>query len=232
MATDFLQDPSDKDHGHLIAQAITIGHHSPKALHSIGLILLQEGETEDALKLWNQVFHSSRELRLSICKTLLSSHSVNLILKRFQPTLDELPEVLLACQESGRKADMMSLAHATVDAVQKSVRHSDQSADADYERHVALLMDVYRDVYRLRAYEECRTLLQLAIDCDPMSEPPRRALGLLFLDQKQYAEAEALFAWCADQLPGDAKLDELRRECRRLEANQARRIRTVGYELP
>jgi tetratricopeptide (TPR) repeat protein len=232
MATDFLRDPSDKDHDHLIAQAIAIGHNSPKALHSIGLTLLQEGETEDALELWNRVFHSSRELRLSICRTLLSSHSVNLILKRFRPTLDELPEVLLACQESGRKADIMSLAYATVDAVQKSVRHDDPSADADHERHVALLMDVYRNVYRLRAYEECRTLLQLAIDCDPMSEPPRRALGLLFLDQKKYAEAEALFAWCADQLPGDAKLDELRRECRRLEANQARRIRTVGYELP
>ena len=93
-------------------------------------------------------------------------------------------------------------------------------------------MDVYRNIYQLSAYEECRTLLQLAIDCDPLSEPPRRALGLLLLDQKQYAEAEAQFAWCADQLPGDAKLDELRRECRRLEANQARRVRTVGYELP
>ena len=232
MATDFLRDPSDTHHDLLIAQAITIGHHSPKALHSIGLTLLQEGETEDAWKLWNQVFHSSRELRLSICRTLLSTHSVNLIQKQFQPTLDELPEVLLACQESGRKADMMTLAYATVDVVQKSVRQNAQSADAGHERHVALLMDVYRTIYQLRAYEECRTLLQLAIDCDPMSEPPRRALGLLFLDQKQYAEAEALFAWCADQLPGDAKLDELRRECRRLEANQARRIRTVGYELP
>ena len=232
MATDFLRDRLDADHDHLIAQAITIGHHSPKALHSIGLTLLQEGETEDALKLWNQVFHSSRELRLTICRTLLSTHSVNLILKQFRPTLDELPEVLLACQESGRKADMMTLAYATVDVVQKSVRQNDQSADAGHERHVALLMDVYRNIYQLRAYEECRTLLQLAIDCDSMSEPPRRALGLLFLDQKQYAEAEAQFAWCADQLPGDAKLDELRRECRRLEANQARRVRTVGYELP
>ena len=232
MATDFLRDPSDADHDHLIAQAITIGHNSPKALHSIGLTLLQEGETEDALKLWNQVFYLSRELRFSICRTLLNTHSVNLILKQFRPTLDELPEVLLACQESGRKADLMTLAYATVDAVQKSVRENDQSADAGHERHVALLMDVYRNIYQLRAYEECKTLLQLAIDCDPTSEPPRRALGLLFLDQKQYAEAEELFAWCADQLPGDAKLDELRRECRRLEANQARRVRTVGYELP
>ena len=232
IATDFLRDPSDAHHDYLIAQAITIGHHSPKALHSIGLTLLQEGETEDALKLWNQVFHSSRELRLSICKTLLSTHSVNLILTQFRPTSDELPEVLLACQESGRKADMMTLAFATVDVVQKSVRQNDQSANAGHERHVALLMDVYRNIYQLSAYEECRTLLQLAIDCDPMSEPPRRALGLLFLDQKQYAEAEAQFAWCADQLPGDAKLDELRRECRRLGANQARRVRTVGYELP
>lgn len=232
MATDFLRDPSDAHHDHLIAQAITIGHHSPTALHSIGLMLLQEGETEDALKLWNQVFHSSCELRLSICKTLLSTHSVNLILKQFRPTLDELPEVLLACHEAGRKADMMTLAYATVNAVQRSVHKNDQSADSDHERHVALLMDVYRNIYQLRAYEECRTLLQLAIDCDPMSEPPRRALGLLFLDQKQYDEAEKLFAWCADQLPGDAKLDELRRECRRLEANQARRVRTVGYERP
>jgi hypothetical protein len=64
MATDFLRDPSDAQHDHLIAQAITIGHNSPKALHSIGLTLLQEGENEAALKLWNQVFHSSRELRL------------------------------------------------------------------------------------------------------------------------------------------------------------------------
>lgn len=232
MATDFLRDPSDAQHDHLIAQATTIGHNSPKALHSIGLTLLHEGENEAALKLWNLVFHSSRELRLSICKSLLKSQSVNLILKQFRPTVDELPEVLLACQDSGRKADLLTLAYATAEAIQKSIDQNDSSSEDGNERHVALLMDVYRNVYQMRAYDECQTLLQLAIDCDPTAEPPRRALGLLFLDQKQYAEAEALFAWCADQLPGDAKLDELRRECRRLEANQARRVRTVGYELP
>jgi hypothetical protein len=232
MATDFLRDPSDAHHNHLLAQAITIGHNSPKALHSIGLTLLHEGENEAALKLWNQVFHSSRELRLSICKSLLKTQSVNLILKQFRPTVDELPEVLLACQDSGRKADLLTLAYATAEAIQKPIDQNDPSSEAGNERHVSLLMDVYRNVYQLRAYEECKTLLQLAIDCDPTAEPPRRALGLLFLDLKQYSEAEALFAWCADQLPGDAKLDELRRECRRLEANQTRRVRTVGYELP
>lgn len=232
MATDFLRDPSDAHHKDLIAQAITIGRYSPKALHSIGLTLLQEGETEEALKLWNQVFHSSRELRLSICKTLMSNHSVSLILQQFRPKVHELPEVLLACQESGRKADLLTLAFATMEGIQKSIHQNDQSADAGNEQNAALLMNVYRNLYQLHAYEECKTLLQLAIDCDPTAEPPRRALGLLFLDRKQYAEAEVLFAWCADQLPGDAKLDELRRECRRLEANQARRVRTVGYQLP
>lgn len=232
MATDFLRDPSDTHHKFLLARAITIGHNSPKALYSIGLTLLQEGDNEAALKLWNKVFHSSRELRLSICKSLLKTQSVNLILRQFRPTVDELPEVLRACQESGRKADLLTLAYATTEAIQKSIDQKDPSSDAGHERHVALLMDVYRNAYQLRAYDECKTLLQLAIDCDPTAEPPRRALGLLFLDLKQYAEAEALFAWCADQLPGDAKLDELRRECRRLEANQARRVRTVGYELP
>jgi tetratricopeptide (TPR) repeat protein len=222
MATEFLRDPSDSQHDHLIAQAITIGRHSPKALHSIGLTLLQEGENEAALKLWNRVFRSSREMRLSICKSLLKTQSVNLILKQFRPTVDELPEVLLACQDSGRKADLLTLAYATAEAIQKSIDQNDSSSEVGNERHVALLMDAYRNVYQLRAYDECKTLLQLAIDCDPTAEPPRRALGLLFLDLKQYAEAEALFAWCADQLPGDAKLDELRRECRRLETNQAR----------
>lgn len=232
MATEFLRDPSDTHHQHLLAQAIMIGQNSPKALYSIGLSLLQEGETGAALKLWNMVFHSSRELRLSICKSLLKNQSVSLILKHFRPTVDELPEVLLACQESGRKADLLTLAYAAAESTRKSIDQNDQSLDVGNQRYVSLLMDVYRSVYQLRAYEECKTLLQLAIECDPTAEPPRRALGLLLLDQEQYAQAEALFAWCADQLPGDAKLDQLRRECRRLEANQARRIRTVGYELP
>ena len=50
------------------------------------------------------------------------------------------------------------------------------------------------------------------------------------LKLEQYDDAERLFAWCYDQMPGDVKLEELRRECRRLRNQKSRRLRTVSSE--
>jgi hypothetical protein len=52
------------------------------------------------------------------------------------------------------------------------------------------------------------------------------------LEQKQYAEAENHFAWCNEQFPGDEKLEELRRDCRRMAANQSRRVIPASFETP
>lgn len=72
------------------------------------------------------------------------------------------------------------------------------------------------------------TLLRRAATLAPEAESPRRALGLLFFEREDYQSADLLFKACAELNPGDTKLDELRRECRRLEQSKSRRLRTVS----
>jgi hypothetical protein len=97
------------------------------------------------------------------------------------------------------------------------------------EKHLTLLMQAYRVGYEYELYDQCEVLLQIAIECDPLSEPPRRAMGLLLKEQKKdYEAAEEYFAWCHEQLPGDLKLEELRRECRRLATNKLAEDRRVN----
>lgn len=103
------------------------------------------------------------------------------------------------------------------------------SATTGREKHLTLLMQAYRVGYEYEMFEQCEELLSLAIECDPLSESPRRAMGLLLKDQMQdYDAAEEYFAWCQEQLPGDQKLEELRRECRRLAGNQEAQERRVN----
>jgi len=72
------------------------------------------------------------------------------------------------------------------------------------------------------------TLLRRAATLAPEAESPRRALGLLFFAREDYRSADRLFEACAELNPGDTKLEELRRECRRLEQSKSRRLRTVS----
>jgi hypothetical protein len=74
------------------------------------------------------------------------------------------------------------------------------------------------------------TLLRRAATLAPEAESPRRALGLLLFEREEYRSADRLFEACAELNPGDTKLEELRRECRRLEQSKNRRLRTVSEQ--
>jgi hypothetical protein len=175
-----------------------------------------------------------------------------MILAHFDPSADELMEVLSAFSTAGSRFEIEKLACVIADKVRRTEATTatvttatkntetkntktadlDTRTDPDRERYVDLLMEAYRVAYSVHAFERCEELLQLAVDCDPMAEPPRRALGLLMLEQQKFTEADAHFAWCCEQLPGDSKLEELRRECRRRAANQATRVRAASFSIP
>ncbi len=231
VATDFVRDPLDRTHNRWINQSLRLGLHSPRTRHAIGLTLLQEGRQQEAMKQWSIAFHSNRELRQTICQTLGKSHAIDTILTHFDPSADELTEVLSVFGKTGRRMDIEKLAFVVIDKVRRTESAAGTASDPGRERFVELLMDTYRIAYSAQAIDKCEELLQLAIDCDPMAEPPRRALGLLMLEQQNFTDADAHFAWCCEQLPGDTKLEELRRECRRRAANQATRVRAASYSI-
>lgn len=230
LATEFSRDPHDLLHDRLINQALLVGDHSPRTRYAMGLTFLQEGRQTEAMEQWEKVFHLSRQLRLSICRTLGKTHPVDLILVHFNPSADEMPEVLKAFLETGRQSDLQKIGHRVSEIISTSTAATVADSEAGSESHLTLLMDLSSALYRFRDLDHCEELLQLAIACDPEAEPPRRALGLLMLEQKRYLEADVCFAWCSEQLPGDTKLENLRRECRRMATNQEMRVRAASYQ--
>ncbi|MEY3175866.1 MAG: hypothetical protein RLZZ436_3780 [Planctomycetota bacterium] len=95
-------------------------------------------------------------------------------------------------------------------------------------RLVQLLMGAASTAGELKIPGIQETLLRRAATVAPESEWPRRALGMLLFERQDYPSAERLFAACAELSPGDTQLEDLRRECRRLQQQKQRRLRTVS----
>ena len=232
VATNFLRDPADRMHDAFLTQTLLHGSHSPTTLQTVGLQLLTEGRTLEAMPILAKAFHSSVEIRTEICRSLAANQSVDVVLAQFNPGVEELDEVLAVYSQHGRLADIRKLTWMIASSVKGEKPSSSEVLSSSQTSHLELLMDAYRAAYEAGIHDQCEELLNLAIEKDPLAEPPRRALGLLMLEQQQYAEAERHFAWCNEQFPGDEKLEQLRRECRRLAANESRRVIRASFEKP
>jgi tetratricopeptide (TPR) repeat protein len=169
-------------------------------------------------------------MRQQMLQLLVDRLSADALLVSFQPNLLELEDVYDVYSRKNRPADMERLMLAI----------RDQSAGLDvakgetlegHEQYVPVLMKANRIAWTLKQHAVSQTLLRRAIVCDTAAEAPRRALGLLLMEKQQYEDAEKLFEWCYEQTPGDVRLEELRRECRRLRTQQ-RRLRTASTETP
>ena len=226
--TSFIRDPADRLHEDLISQTLLLGSNNPGTRYSIGQTLLLDGKPAEALKHWSVVFHSNKQMRLAICSRLGSRYAVDIVLTEFQPTVDELQEVLTAYALFQRKQDIEKLLYVVAEKTRQSL--AVDTSGGDPERHRSLLMQSYLAAYELKLFDKCEELLQLAIVCAPTAETPHRALGLLMFEQKRFEEAEEQFAWCYDQLPGDTRLEQLLRDCRHRIANESStRARSASY---
>ncbi len=226
--TSFIRDPADRLHEDLISQTLLLGANNPGTRYSIGQTLLLDGKSAEALKQWSVVFHSNKQMRLAICSRLGSRYAVDVILNEFQPTVDELQEVLTAYNPYHRKQDIEKLLYVVAEKAREAL--AVETSGGDPERHRSLLMQSYLAAYEFKLFDKCEELLQMAIVCAPTAEAPHRALGLLMFEQQRFEEAEEHFAWCYDQLPGDTRLEQLLRDCRHRIANQASaRMRSASY---
>jgi tetratricopeptide (TPR) repeat protein len=142
--------------------------------------------------------------------------------------VDELLDVVSIYSTFRRQPDLEKLLHV----VEEKTRFLDSKTGKDSaegnEKHLSLLMKANAMADELRDYERSEILLRRAIIAAPGAEPPHRALGLLMLQLERFEEAEEQFAWCYDQMPGDSRLQELRRECRRLQAVRDRKVRSAS----
>ncbi len=273
VSTAFIRDPKDPTHDDMIDQAMLLGRNSASTRFKLGQSLFRDGRQKEGLEQWKIAFHLKREARLAICGILGRQFAVEAIFDEFQPTLEELDEVLASYEAFRRPNDIEKLlwaiadmtrkaagsagGDATVVAAKKAPNEDSEETESDEfeppsdaasstasestpsngttgrEKYLTLLMKAYRVGYDYELYDQCEELLELAIECDPLCEPARRAMGLLLFEQRQdYERAEEYFTWCHEQLPGDLKLEELRRECRRLATNrdaEARRVNPASF---
>ncbi len=114
----------------------------------------------------------------------------------------------------GRKPDLEQI-----------LSHIERLEEADFkgttnENRVALLMEAYQTAYDLQNRERAEELVRTAVDVAEDPYWPRRALGLLLYENKNYEEAGEHFMWCYEQHPGDVKLEYLIKESRRLAIRQ------------
>lgn len=228
--TSFIHDPADKLHSRLMAQTMRLGKHNPTVRFFIGQSLALDGRPDEALAQWNVVFHSTKAMRLQMLQLLVDRLPADALLVSFKPNLLELEDVYDVYSEKDRPADMERLMLAIRDQSDELEVAKGQILEG-HEQYVSVLMKANRIAWTLKQYAVSQALLRRAIACDTAAESPRRALGLLLMERQQYDDAEKLFEWCYEQTPGDVRLEELRRECRRLKTQQ-RRLRTASSETP
>jgi len=226
--TSFIHDPADALHSRLMAQTIRLGKYSPTVRFFIGQSLALDGRADEALAQWNLVFHSTKAMRLQMLQLLVDRLPADALLVSFKPNLLELEEVYDVYSQKNRPADMERLMLAIRDQSDGLEVAKGQTLEG-HEQYVSVLMKANRIAWTLKQHAVSQALLRRAIACDTAAESPRRALGLLLMERQQYDDAEKLFEWCYEQTPGDLRLEELRRECRRLKTQQ-RRLRTASSE--
>lgn len=231
VSTNFITDPGDQAQSRIMAQTMRLGKYNPSIRFAIGQALFLSGRPKEALVQWNAVFHSTRAMRLQMCRVLAGKFSVESILTNFDPDISEMEDVFSIYSTYNRRSDLERLMYVVFEKTSFLDDATDNEvATQGYEKFLNVLMQANRVADSLELHEQSEKLLTRAILCDPAAEAPRRALGLLKLKLQLYDEAEQLFAWCYDQMPGDVKLEELRRECRRLRNQKTRRLRTVSAD--
>lgn len=231
ISTNFIRDPADQSQSRIMAQTMRLGKFNPSIRFAVGQALFLGGRSKEALVQWNAVFHSTKAMRLQMCRVLAGKFSVESILTNFDPDISEMEDVFSVYATWNRRSDLERLMYVVLEKTGfLDDLTASEVATQGYEKFLNVLMQANRVADSLELNEQSETLLIRAIQCDPAAEAPRRALGLLKLKLHQYDEAEQLFAWCYDQMPGDVKLEELRRECRRLRNQKSRRLRTVSSD--
>lgn len=232
--TGFLQHHEDPLRPRMIAQAMRLGKYDPDTRFAVGRALFLDDRPEQAMQQWKLVFHSNSSQRKRLLKVLAGNFSVN-ILTEFEPTLLEAADVLSAYMEAGRPEDHVQLIDFVI--AQTEFLHPWDGEEVqeemdfvhEHEQYLDVVMLAYRMAYQLQDSKRSELLLRRAITCNTTAEAPRRGLGLLMMEQQRYAEAESLFMQCYELSPGDVKLEELRRECRRLRQTQNRQLRNVTF---
>jgi len=227
--TSFLRDVRDTSRQSLISQAKLVGGNDPFVRYFIGDCLLTEGKIEDAIDQWRFVFHSSPEYRRRVCLNMSRQVPADFVITTFEPSIDELDEVLDAFRESGRTSEIEKLLYVVSQAARKFAADSTDTQD-DATRMVALLMAGNQAAHQFGLHEQSEEMLRLAMTCDETSYWPHHALGLLLLNQERYTEAGEMFEWCHEMDLSDTKVEELLTESRRLALRQQTRTHTVSQQ--
>ncbi|MCA9011860.1 MAG: O-antigen ligase family protein [Planctomycetaceae bacterium] len=233
--TSFLRDVRDAGRESLINQTMLVGGNDPYVRYFIGDCLLTEGRAGDAIEQWNFVFHSCPEYRIEVCRNIARQLPADFVLETFQPSLNELDEVLTAFQDRGRQTDIEKLLFVIADKMQLILNAPATEATTpvdraeDFSRYVRLLLNAHQVAEAFDLAEPSEQMLRLALNCDETAYWPHHAMGLFLLKQERYAEAGKMFEWCFEQKPGDAKLEELLLKSRRSEVEKRTKIHAVSH---
>lgn len=258
ISTGFLRDSQDEQHLRTIAQTLRLGRYDPAIRFSVGQSLFLSGYADEAVVQWNAAFHANRNIRKRICDALAPRFSAQDLLTNFNPELTELEDIFAAYVRLQSDVDIQRLVDVIVEhtrdvaAADFSKPQNSEKSEADEADELTdtaaaestvevdseeelrqvpqLLLQAAAAAGRLQMINRQEILLRRAATLAPEAEAPRRALGLLLMEQGSYDEAERLFAACQDLNPGDTKLDDLRGECRRLDLVKKRRLRSVSNQ--
>lgn len=233
--TSFLRDVQDVERESLINQTILVGGNDPYVRYFIGDCLLTEGRAGEAIEQWKFVFHSCSEYRIEVCRNIARQLPADFVLETFQPSIDELDEVLTAFQDRGRQTDIEKLLFVIADKMQMILKTPATETtppvdrSEDFSRYVRLLLSAHQVAEAFNLAEPSENMLRLALNCDETAYWPHYAMGRFLLKHERYAEAGKMFEWCFEQKPGDTNLEELLLQSRRSEVEKRTKIRSASH---
>ena len=207
--TEFLADPASLSSQSMINKALLVRGYDPRTRFVAGQELLITGRQAEAIEQWSTVFHANSMYRRYITSVFSRMVPPAFVMEQFSPTLLELADVLDIYRQATRPYDLRPVFVAIQEQMEVD---SEQIGD---EARIRLLMDANDVAMKHELFDFCKIFLTKAITLDEHAYRPRRALGMLHLQQQEYAEAVKHLLWCYDQQPGDSQLGYLIAEARK-----------------
>jgi len=198
----FVHDPNPQIRSDFLEQASLVRPHDGAVLFARGVEFFQQGRVQEAVALWQQVYHSHASLRERLTMHLVGQIPVEVFVQLFAPDARDLWVWLETCRRQGRSSDAREAAVWYIGQVQSQQQRPGQTLTAESWYNLAdaylLLGDKERSVEALAA----------AVDARPDALAWRTLLAQRLADQGRWQEAIDHVRYCLQRRPYDEQLQQ------------------------
>jgi tetratricopeptide (TPR) repeat protein len=199
----FLEGAGDAEKAAYLQQALSVRPYDGVVLLAAGSAAALRNDINGMIAYWSPVLRCRQQERQAMVKLLtMAPVSVESVLRFFQPDLSAVRLMYDKYNQIAPPEQLQPLYAYYAEKLHAAIKKSneDEAAPLWFEMH-----GVYRRMNRAPQTLEC---LKRAVAGRPGDFDYRFRLGLEFVEQKQFAEAECHLDWCAQRRPQDGQVKE------------------------